>query len=342
MTEESKRTKGVMWCVDQSICRVLHMSFPTPRSQNARHPPNLSTYISQETTPKEAQRQTASVGNFYGPLEAFSDKRMSIRRYDVVFIHHRCLPRSTLVRLVETFPRSSYYHRTDPRRLVHQENGLFKHIKLPKPSMRARRRPILPSKRGDDAPYPDQGYIAHLPLSFQCTAKLTALRTANGRLLFQASQPVGATQPICEIGVMAVSGDQEKRADLKHGGYTAVLTIPTGIGRNWTLAAKGESRESMVAALQSLFEVTATALEKYQGNVFRSPTSPSEVAGGLIDESLVKTSKVSSWTSMFGSWFGGPTRLFQPRIRPKPIAGVGAAAFIDERSIRTVAETCER
>jgi hypothetical protein len=119
--------------------------------------------------------------------------------------------------------------------------------------------------------------------------------------LFPASQAAAATQQVCEIGVMAASVDQEKHADLKHGGYTAVLTIPTGMGRNWTLAAKGESRESIVAALQSLFEVTATALEKFQGNVFKSPSTPSEIAGGLIDESLVKTSKDSSWTSMFGS-----------------------------------------
>jgi hypothetical protein len=81
----------------------------------------------------------------------------------------------------------------------------------------------------------------------------------------------------------------------------AVLTIPTGMGRNWTLAAKGESRESIVAALQSLFEVTATALGKFQGNVFKSPSTPSEITGGMIDESLVKTTKDSSWTSMFGS-----------------------------------------
>jgi hypothetical protein len=59
------------------------------------------------------------------------------------------------------------------------------------------------------------------------------------------------------------------------------------MGRAWTLAAKGGSRESIVAALQSLFEVTATALEKFQGNVFQNPTSPDEIAGGMIDECVL-------------------------------------------------------
>jgi hypothetical protein len=100
---------------------------------------------------------------------------------------------------------------------------------------------------------------------------------------------------------MTASVDQETHAGVKQGGYTAVLTIPAGMGRNWTIAAKGESRESILAALQSLFEVTATALEKFQGNILKSPTSPGEIAGGMIDKSLMKTTRDSSWISMFGS-----------------------------------------
>jgi hypothetical protein len=126
--------------------------------------------------------------------------------------------------------------------------------------------------------------------------------TANARLLFSASKAVGATEQVCEVGVMtAHAGQEQEKHTSTQRGYTAVLTIPTGIGRNWSMAAKGETRESLLAALQSLFEVTATALEKFQGHVFKSPTTPSEIAGGMIDESLVKSTKDSSWTSMFGS-----------------------------------------
>lgn len=99
---------------------------------------------------------------------------------------------------------------------------------------------------------------------------------------------------------MANSLSQEKQSNPTQRSYIAILTIPTGIGRNWSVAAKGESCESIVAALHSLFEVTATGLEKFQGNIFDGPRSPGEIAGGLIDESLMKQNKGYSWSSVFG------------------------------------------
>lgn len=41
------------------------------------------------------------------------------------------------------------------------------------------------------------------------------------------------------------------------------------------------------------------ALEKFQGNIFRIPNSPSEIAGGLIDECLAEKTKDKSWTPVF-------------------------------------------
>jgi hypothetical protein len=289
--------------MQSSAQRLPHAS--TSKCQTSAES-SLSKLISRDTTPREAQRQMAFVGNFDGSLEASSEVRSQADVHQTVgcsVYTSSVTPGQRPVHTIQS--RSSSNHRTDPRRLVHQENGLFKPTEFPRPNVPALGRATLPSKRGHDAPYPDQGYIAHLSLSLRCIAKLIGFCTANARLLFPASQAVGATQLVCEIGVMAVSGDQEKHTATMQRGYTAVLTIPTGTGRNWTVAAKGESRESIVAALQSLFEVTAMALEKFQGNVFKSQSTPSEIAGGIIDESLVKTTKDSSWTSMFGlgcSW----------------------------------------
>lgn len=68
-------------------------------------------------------------------------------------------------------------------------------------------------------------------------------------------------------------------------GYYAVLTVPTGPNRS--VAAKGQNCDTIVGALRSLFDVTAAALVKYQGNILNNPGRPGEIAGGLIDESLV-------------------------------------------------------
>lgn len=104
---------------------------------------------------------------------------------------------------------------------------------------------------------------------------------------------------------MTNSGNQEKRSQPTQRRCVAVLTIPTGIGNKWSVAAKGESCESAVAALRSLFKVTATALEKFQGNVFKDSNTYSDVAGGLIDQSLLKQSGSGPWASVFGSCHQG-------------------------------------
>ena len=119
---------------------------------------------------------------------------------------------------------------------------------------------------------------------------------ANAALLFPAARATAAIEPICEVGVMADSSvDQEKRTHSSQRGFTAILTVPTGIGRNWSVAAKGQSCDSIVASLHSLFEVTAAGLEKYQGNIFNGLDSPTDIGGGLMDESLVKQTKGNSW-----------------------------------------------
>lgn len=100
---------------------------------------------------------------------------------------------------------------------------------------------------------------------------------------------------------MTNSGDQEMQSQSMQRGYLAILTIPTGIGNKWSVAAKGESCERVIAALQSLFEVTATALEKFQGNLFKNSNAYSNLAGGLIDQSLLRQSGTGSWASVFGS-----------------------------------------
>lgn len=65
-------------------------------------------------------------------------------------------------------------------------------------------------------------------------------------------------------------------------GYYAVLTVPKG--RNWSVAAQGQNADTVVGALWSLLDVTAAALAKHRRRVFRSPSSLTTVAGGLIDE----------------------------------------------------------
>lgn len=99
---------------------------------------------------------------------------------------------------------------------------------------------------------------------------------------------------------MASSADQGNHSHPMNNGYTAVLAVPTSTNRGLYTAAKGESRETFIAALQSLLDVTAAALEKYQGNIFKAPSSPSEMAGGFIDQSLVKQGKEKSWGSFLG------------------------------------------
>ncbi|KAM0698769.1 hypothetical protein Q7P36_000812 [Cladosporium allicinum] len=112
--------------------------------------------------------------------------------------------------------------------------------------------------------------------------EITALRAqimANATLLFWHTRQNGAPTLVSEVGLMTgPSGD----------GYIAVLSIPKGIGRVWAVAAQGRSADSVVGALRSLLDVTAAALAKWQGSVLKGPSNPGEIAGGLIDEGLVK------------------------------------------------------
>lgn len=99
---------------------------------------------------------------------------------------------------------------------------------------------------------------------------------------------------------MATSaGDDKHTRNGQQQLYTAILTVCTGMDRGWTVAAQGEERQSVEAALQSLFQVTAVALGKYRGNTLKGLKSPTELAGGLIEEGLLKQSKPGSWTSIF-------------------------------------------
>lgn len=125
--------------------------------------------------------------------------------------------------------------------------------------------------------------------------RLTGLRSANAVLWSSEARAPFAPSRISEVDLIADGGGQEKTKR----GYTAILTVSTGFDRGWSIAAKGEGRESVVAALRSLLNVTAVALEKFRGNVFKIPNSPGEIAGGLINECLAEKTKDKSWTPVF-------------------------------------------
>jgi hypothetical protein len=96
---------------------------------------------------------------------------------------------------------------------------------------------------------------------------------------------------MCEVGVMSATSGS---------GYTAVLSIPRGIGRSWAVAAQGQSADSVVGALQGLLNVTAATLAKHQGSVLKGPSNPGEIAGGMVDEGLLKGGKDKSWGGFLG------------------------------------------
>jgi hypothetical protein len=80
----------------------------------------------------------------------------------------------------------------------------------------------------------------------------------------------------------------------------AILTVPTGLGRNWSTAATGETRETIVAALQSLLDVTATALSRYGFHCLKGMTAPKDIPGGTVDEGLLKGGKDKAWGGLLG------------------------------------------
>jgi hypothetical protein len=85
-----------------------------------------------------------------------------------------------------------------------------------------------------------------------------------------------------------------------HPRYMAILTVPTGLGRNWSTAATGETRETIVAALQSLLDVTANALSMYSLESLKGMGAPKDIPGGRVDEGLLKGGKDKSWGGFLG------------------------------------------
>ncbi|KAI7208456.1 hypothetical protein KC333_g9139 [Hortaea werneckii] len=140
---------------------------------------------------------------------------------------------------------------------------------------------------------------------------LTALAQVNAGLILNTG-PLGATEDFSEIGIMtAVADDIDIDAAGKQGektqtrqesqAFQAILTYRYGMNcSSIGIAVKGGICPSVESAVESLFMVTATALEKYQGNVMRDVGQPVDVAEGVIDTGLLRRqSKDKSWRSIF-------------------------------------------
>lgn len=66
------------------------------------------------------------------------------------------------------------------------------------------------------------------------------------------------------------------------------------------IAAKGGICPTVESAVESLFMVTASALDRYQGNVVREIGDPTDAAEGVIDASILRRQgKGRSWASIF-------------------------------------------
>ncbi|KAM0698770.1 hypothetical protein Q7P36_000813 [Cladosporium allicinum] len=108
--------------------------------------------------------------------------------------------------------------------------------------------------------------------------EITALRAqikANAALVFWKRNPSESLNS--EVGIMAAGTE----------GYKAVLSIPK-LPWGWSVAARGEARNTVVGALQSLLDVTAAALAEYEGKVLSNPNNPREISGGIIDKRTVE------------------------------------------------------
>lgn len=102
-----------------------------------------------------------------------------------------------------------------------------------------------------------------------------------------------------DIAILTSSTDEDS-AQSERPQYQAVLTYIGSVTQGMRMgsaAAKGQSRPNPILALESLLHVTAVALEKFQGNVLKEAAAPTEIAGGLIDQSLVHG---KSWKSLLG------------------------------------------
>jgi len=101
-----------------------------------------------------------------------------------------------------------------------------------------------------------------------------------------------------DVAIMTYTADDSMPSSSEKIKYQAVLTYAGSLGdmRKGTIAAKGKPSNDAIAALEALLFVTATALEKFQGNVCKDASAPAAVADGMIDEALVYG---KSWKSMF-------------------------------------------
>lgn len=124
------------------------------------------------------------------------------------------------------------------------------------------------------------------------------------------TRPSGAIHDSYEIGIMTAdvaaatsSERKEPSNDYCRAGmsFQAILIYGYGAYRDSrAIAARGGIRPTVDSALESLFMVTATALERYQGNVMREIAQPTDVAEGTIDTGVLRRrGKDKSWGSIF-------------------------------------------
>ncbi|KAI7154702.1 hypothetical protein KC349_g7468 [Hortaea werneckii] len=119
----------------------------------------------------------------------------------------------------------------------------------------------------------------------------------------------GGTERFSEIGIKTVAdididaGKQNEKVQTRQESraFQAVLTYRYGMNcSSIGIAAKGGIFPTVDRAVESLFMVTATALERYQGNGMRDVGQPVDVAEGVIDTGLLRRqSKDKSWGSIF-------------------------------------------
>jgi hypothetical protein len=90
---------------------------------------------------------------------------------------------------------------------------------------------------------------------------------------------------------MAANGErpsERSSSSTRPRAYRAVLMFPKGMNSSWTAAAKGDAAETIHAALESLLNTLAMALERFEENLLRDLSTPLVSGGGVIDESLVR------------------------------------------------------
>ncbi|TKA23691.1 hypothetical protein B0A50_06527 [Salinomyces thailandicus] len=124
----------------------------------------------------------------------------------------------------------------------------------------------------------------------------TFLLAANAGLLFPYGTQASASYGY-DIPMITVTTD-EHNVPTEKPLYQALLTYVSSAGsRHNNLAARGEPSPSAIEALESLLFVTASALERYQGNVLKEMGKPAMVAGGMVDEGIVFG---KTWKEVFG------------------------------------------